>query len=103
MYALIAFRVAFIFSFTGSIPPATLTRSIMQLRLEHRINVAWRSAVACTIVEIPYAWIAIEFGNLISDSPLITEYFPLITGTVMIVLGALNIVMANKPSQLYQR
>jgi threonine/homoserine/homoserine lactone efflux protein len=103
MNALIAFLVAFIFSFIGSIPPGTLNLSIIQLGLEHRINVAWRFAIACTIIEIPYAWIAIEFENLIFDSPVVTDYFQLITGAVMIVLGTLNLIMANKPSQLYQR
>lgn len=103
MNALITFLIAFTFSFIGSIPPGTLNLSIIQLGLEHRINVAWRFAIASSIIEFPYAWIAIEFENLISDSPFITTYFQLITGTVMILLGALNLRMANKPSKLYQR
>lgn len=103
MIALITFLIAFLFSFIGSLPPGTLNLSIIQLGLEHRINVAWRFAIASSIIEFPYAWIAIEFENLISDSPFIATYFQLITGTVMIALGVLNLRMASKPSRLYQR
>ena len=103
MNALITFLIAFVFSFIGSIPPGAINLSMIQLGLEHRVNVAWRFAIAASIIELPYAWMAIEFENLISDSPFITTYFQLLTGTVMILLGALNLRMASKPSKLYQR
>lgn len=103
MEAVIAFSIAFLFSFIGSIPPGTLNLTIIQLGLEHRINIAWRFAAASAFIELPYAWLAIAFENLITASPVITENFQLITGLVMIVLGGINLVAANSPSKLYQK
>lgn len=103
MEAFTAFILAFIFSLVGSIPPGTLNLTIIQLGLEHRINTAWRFALATALIEIPYAWIAIEFENLIETSPTINDNFQLITGIVMIMLGIINLRAAKSPSKFYKR
>ena len=97
MIILTTFIVAFIFSFIGSIPPGTLNLTVIQLGLEHRISTAWRFSIAAAIIEIPYGWIAIEFENLLTSTTGITEYFKLITGAVMIFLGALQLFSNSPP------
>jgi threonine/homoserine/homoserine lactone efflux protein len=103
MTLITTFIVAFIFSFIGSIPPGTLNLTVIQLGLEHRMGTAWRFSIAAAIVEIPYGWIAIEFENMLTSSTGISGYFKLVTGVVMIGLGALNLFSSNKPSRLRER
>lgn len=103
MEALLTFFIAFFFSFIGTIPPGTLNLTIIQLGLEHRISTAWRFAFAGALIEYLYAWIAVEFENLITSSPVITENFQLITAAVMITLGIANLWTSQKPSVLSSR
>jgi threonine/homoserine/homoserine lactone efflux protein len=103
MIIITTFIVAFIFSFIGSIPPGTLNLTVIQLGLEHRIGAAWRFSAAAAIVEIPYGWIAIEFENLLTTNTGIAGYFKLITGVVMLALGALHLFSSNRPSRLKEK
>jgi threonine/homoserine/homoserine lactone efflux protein len=100
MDVLIAFVTAFAFSFIGTIPPGTLTISIIQLGIEQRFSAAWRFSLAAGIVEYLYAWLAIEFEDLLTVAPLITENFQLITSIVMIGLGFVNLRSSNKSHTL---
>ena len=103
MEVLIAFSLAFFFSFIGSIPPATINLSVVQLGLEDKINVAWRLSLAAALVEYPYAWIAVKFESMITSSPMIVKNFQLITAVVMLSLGVLNILSASKPSKFSEK
>lgn len=103
MEVLFTFAIAFFFSFVGTIPPGALNLTIIQLGLDHRINIAWRMAFAAALIEYPYAWLAIEFEEFITKSSLITQNFQLLTGIVMILLGIFNLWSSSKPSKLSQR
>jgi threonine/homoserine/homoserine lactone efflux protein len=103
MEALLAFIIAYIFSFIGTLPPGTINLSIIQLGLEHRIGVAWRMAFAAALIEYPYAWLAVKFEDLITSSPVVTENFQLIAAAVMLTLGILNLISASKPTSMSTR
>lgn len=103
MDVLRAFTLAFFVSFIGTIPPGTLSLTIMQLGLTRRINVAWRMAFAAAIIEYPYAWIAVEFQDLLRQSINITHSFHLVSAVVMLSLGAFNLWSAARPSKFSQR
>lgn len=103
MEALLTFLIAFFFSFIGTIPPGTMNLTIIGLGLEHRISTAWRFALAAAIIEYPYAWLAVEFENLITTSPVITDNFQIITAIVMIVLGVISLRTSQKPSTFAKR
>ena len=103
MEVLFTFAIAFFFSFVGTIPPGALNLTIIQLGLDHRINIAWRMAFAAALIEYPYAWLAIEFEEFITKSSLITQNFQMLTGIVMILLGIFNLWSSSKPSKLSQR
>ena len=100
---LITFSIAFFFSFIGTIPPGTLSLSIIQLGLNHQIKAAWRMAFAAALIEYPYAWVAVEFEDFVTKSFNVTEHFHLLTGVVMILLGALNLWSSARPSKFSQR
>lgn len=98
-----AFIVSFAFSFIGSIPPGTINLTILQLGLEKKINIAWKFAFAASLMEYPYAWIAVKFANLILSNPAIVKNMHLISGIVMVVLGALNLWTSSRTTALAVR
>jgi len=63
---------------------------VLQMGLEHRIKIALRFALAVAIVEYPYAWIAVEFEQLITSSPVVLQNLSLwgAISCVSNVLGA---------------
>jgi threonine/homoserine/homoserine lactone efflux protein len=99
----VAFLLGFLLSFVGSIPPGSLNLSIVQLGLEHRINVAWRFAIAAALIEYPYAWMAVAFEEMIVRSPSITSNIGLISAVVLILLGIINLRAAGKVGKLYSK
>lgn len=98
MIITINFLLGFFFSFIGSIPPGTINLTCVQLGLEKKINIAWRFALAAAIMEYPYAWIAVEFAEWITSSPVVIENMQLITAIVMIAIGILTLWSAAKPT-----
>jgi len=84
--------IGFFFSFIGSIPPGTINVSVIQLGLQKKIGAALRMGLAAALVEFVYATIAIKFQIFISSSPAIKENFQLISASVLILLGALNLI-----------
>ena len=100
---LLAFLVGALFSFLGSIPPGTLNLSVLQLGMEGKTKIAWRFALAVTIIEYPYTWLAIQFEYWITSKPLVIENFQLITAIVMAIIGIGNLISARKPSRLIEK
>ena len=97
------FIAGLIFSFLGSTPPGTMNLAVLQLGLEQKIKTALRFSLAVAIIEYPYAWIAVEFEDWITSSPVIIENFQLITAIVMTVIGLFTIWSARKPSDFSVR
>jgi threonine/homoserine/homoserine lactone efflux protein len=103
MELLSPFAIAFASSFVGTIPPGTLSLTIIQLGLNNQIRVAWRMAFAAAMIEYPYAWIAVEFDHFISRSLNMKDHFHLLSGSVMILLGVLTLWASVKPSKISKR
>lgn len=97
------FLLAFIFSFVGSIPPGTINLTVLQLGLERKTAIAIRFIIAASILEYPYAWLAVEFEELISGTPFIVQNFKLIGATVLLILGFVNLLSAKKPTRFTQK
>lgn len=97
------FLIGLVFSFVGSIPPGTLNILVLQLGLENKIKTALRFALAVSIVEYPYAWIAVVFEDWITSSPVVLQNFQLTGASVMTIIGAFNIWTARKPSTFSER
>jgi threonine/homoserine/homoserine lactone efflux protein len=100
MIASLNFLVGFFFSFIGSIPPGTINLTIVQLGLEKKLAIALRFAIAASVMEYPYAWIAVEFAEMITTSPVLVENMQLITAIVMTVLGVLTLWSSSRPTKL---
>lgn len=103
MIALLNFLLGFFFSFIGSIPPGTINLTCVQLGLEKKIGIAWRFSMVCSILEYPYAWIAVEFAEWITSSPVVVENMQLITAIVMTILGILTLWSSTRPTTFTAR
>ena len=97
------FFIAFGFSFVGSIPPGTINLTVLQLGLERKTNTALKFALAASIIEYPYAWIAVKFATLILANPSIVKNMQLLAGIVMLVLGAANLYSSMRSNPLAAR
>jgi threonine/homoserine/homoserine lactone efflux protein len=96
------FLLAFGFSFLGSIPPGTLNLSVLQLGLEKKNNIALRFALAAALIEYPYAWLAVEFEELIA-SPFILNNFKLTGALVLLTLGVFSLWSVRRPTPFIHR
>lgn len=96
MNGLTNFLLAFGFSFIGSIPPGTINLTVIQLGLENRLKTAIRFSIAASLVEYPYAWIAVKFESVITSTPFILQNIHLIGAIIMIVIGIVNLWPASK-------
>ena len=94
------FIVGFVFSFLGSIPPGTLNLMVLQLGLERKVKTALRFALAVSIVEYPYAWIAVAFEQVITSSPTIMKNFELWGAIIMTTIGVVSLWTVRKPSTI---
>lgn len=94
------FFFGFLFSFLGSIPPGTLNLLVLQLGLEHKVKAALRFALAVSIVEYPYAWIAVEFEQVITSSPLVLENLQLWGAIIMTSIGIISLWTVRKPTAI---
>ena len=99
---LATFGMAFFFSFIGTIPPGTLSLSIIQLGLSNRINQAWRMSLAAAITEYPYAWVAVEFQEFINSFSGMSRYLHLSASLIMIAFGVLNLWSVVRPNKVTQ-
>lgn len=90
MTLLALFLIAFAFSFIGSIPPGIINVSVMQYAMQGKKNAAISFAIAAGLTEYIYAGIAVRFQIFLTSHESITEYFQLVSGSVLIILGVLN-------------
>lgn len=87
----------------GSVPPGTINLTVLQLGLERKLSIALRFAIAASLIEYPYGWIAVKFAALIMSTPSIVLNFQLISGSVLVALGVLNLWAASKPTSFTVR
>ena len=92
MIALQNLIFGFIFSFIGSIPPGSLNLSVIQLSLQRQISAAIRFGLAAACIEFFYAAIAIKLQMYITSSPAIQSNFKLISASVLVLLGIINLI-----------
>ena len=97
---LILFGAGFFFSFIGSIPPGSINISALQYALEKRIRAAYTFAVAAAATEYLYAAIAVRFQIYLTESADISQYFQMITGSVLILLGVLNLFKKSRKTKV---
>jgi threonine/homoserine/homoserine lactone efflux protein len=92
----IVFLIGFVFSFIGSLPPGSINMSAIQLGLENKFRTAVYFSLAASVMEYPYAWIAVGFGEFITSNPHVAQQLKWISAVVMLALGFINIREVQK-------
>ncbi|MCE2734088.1 MAG: LysE family transporter [Cyclobacteriaceae bacterium] len=99
MSVLIVFFIGFFFSFIGSIPPGSINMIAIQLGIENKFKTAVYFSLAASVMEYPYAWIAVGFGEFITSNPDVAMHLKWIGAVVMLVLGFITLRDVKKANQ----
>lgn len=90
------FLLSYGISLLGTIPPATINITVMQLSLKKRAKSALFLSLGAAILDTMYAGLAVKIQKYLSEQIEITNYFYLIAALVLIVLGVFSI--RSKPA-----
>lgn len=94
------FFVGFVCSYLGSIPPGAINISVLQYGLHGHRSLGLRFGLAASLVEFVYAAATVRFNLFLTQHPTFTENFELLSGIVLVLLGALSLASSNKtPSE----
>lgn len=93
------FLLSFGISLLGTIPPATINITVMQLSLTMRAKSAFLLSLGAVIVDTFYAGLAVRIQIYLSQKIEFTNYFYLIAAIVLVVLGIISLL--SKPSHIY--
>ena len=92
------FLISYGISLLGTIPPATINITVMQLSLKKRVKSALSLSLGAAILDTMYAGLAVKIQTFLSEQIEITNYFYLIAALVLIVLGIVSIM--TKPPKV---
>ena len=85
------FLLSFGISLLGTIPPATINITVMQLSLTKRAKSAFFLALGAAIIDTTYGAMAVQIQIYLSEQLEFTNYFYLIACIVLLVLGIVSI------------
>lgn len=85
------FLISFGISLLGTIPPATINITVMQLSLTKRAKNAFYLTLGAAIIDTTYAALAVQIQIYLAGQLEFTNYFYLIAACVLLVLGIFSI------------
>ncbi len=91
MVLISTFLVGLLFSYLGSVPPGMINISVLQMSVQNKKGAALSFTTAAVLVEFIYAAIAVRFQIFLTENTSITGYFQLITASVLIIIGLVNL------------
>ena len=94
------FAVSFGISLLGTIPPATINITVMQLSLTKRSRSAYFLSMGAAIPDTIYASLAVQIQIYLSRQLEFTNYFYLITALVLGILGAVSIKSKTSSAEI---
>ncbi|MGD1961626.1 MAG: LysE family translocator [Fulvivirga sp.] len=91
---LLAFTIATVVSAVGTLPPATINVSVLQLAIRKKQKMALQLATGAALIDLIYTALSLEIGELLETQEWLTAYFQLISAIVLAVLGVASILAA---------
>lgn len=85
------FLISFGISLLGTIPPATINITAMQLSLTKRAKSAYFLSLGAVLLDTFYAALAVRIQIYLSEQIEFANYFYLIAALVLVVLGVISI------------
>ncbi|MEP5611873.1 MAG: LysE family transporter [Cyclobacteriaceae bacterium] len=94
------FLISFGISMLGTIPPATINVTVMQLSLTKRARSAFYLSLGAAIIDTAYAALAVQIQIYLAEQLEFTNYFYLMAACVLAVLGVISIRSRVNSSQV---
>ena len=85
------FLISGLISFLGTIPPATINVTVLQLSIKSRIRQAWGLALGATIIDCTYASLSVQVASYLEQHVEFSNYFLLIAAIVLLFLGTISV------------
>lgn len=85
------FLISFGISLVGTIPPATINITVMQLSLKKKAKSALSLALGAALIDTTYAGLAVQIQIYLAEQLEFTNYFYLIAALVLLTLGVISI------------
>lgn len=92
--------IAFFVSYLGSIPPGTINVTTMQYAVLNQSKNAFYFALGAALTEFLYAGLTVRFQLFLSETTIFSNYFQLISGIAMLVLGIVNLTAKSSKINL---
>lgn len=86
------FLISYGISLVGTIPPATINITVMQLSLKKKARSALSLALGAALLDTTYAALAVQIQIYLAEQLEFTNYFYLIAALVLLVLGIISIL-----------
>ena len=93
---LLAFTIATVVSAVGTLPPATINISVLQLAIRDLRKTALWLAIGAAIIDLLYTILSLEISELLETQDWLTANFQLISASVFIVLGVASILASSQ-------
>lgn len=85
------FLISGLISFFGTIPPATINVTVLQLALKDRAKQAVALALGAAIIDSTYAGLSVKIAAYLEKHVAFSNSFFLIAALVLLVLGAISL------------
>lgn len=90
------FFISGLISFFGTISPATINLTVLQLSLTNRTRQALSLALGASIVDTIYAALSVKLASYLEQHLEFSNYFLLIAAVVLLLLGAFFLLPQKK-------
>ncbi len=91
MVILQVFLISGLISFFGTIPPATINVTVLQLALKDRARQAIALALGAAIIDSTYAGLSVKIAAYLEQHVAFSNSFFLIAALVLLALGAISL------------
>ena len=92
------FVIIFLISLFGTIPPATINITVMQLSLKKKAGSALFLSLGAAMLDTVYAGLAVKVQQFLAEQIEVTNYFYLLAALVLIALGVASLL--TKPAEV---
>jgi threonine/homoserine/homoserine lactone efflux protein len=94
------FILSFFISLLGTIPPATINITVVQLSLKSKFRSAMLLSLGAVIMDTMYAGLAVSVQIYLAEQLEFTNYFYLIAALVLLVLGIVSLKTKSSASTI---
>ena len=97
------FAIATLVSLVGTIPPATINISVMQLSITGKKKMAVGLSWGAAIIDLIYTYLSLQIHHYLNTHSEFTNYFQLVSASILFFLGLASLYQTRKSAQVELR